>query len=629
MSRLVSAKKLMGLPPDMPGTKRGVHLRAERENWPYEIDGNRRLYLTSHLPAETQVALIQRELASAEPSAPAAETPASDAWRLFETKPASARAEAERRLVAIQSYERLVEDGAGKQRAAVTVAAALGENARTVRRWLKTIEGAARSDRLPLLAPAHCGRTVVAECSAEAWEFFKGDFLRLSRPAASACYERLQRAAKEHRWTVPSLITLRRRLERELPSGAITLARHGQDAWKRTYPAQQRDRSHFRALEATNIDGHKFDVFVKWRDGTVSRVILVAIQDLYSNKILGWRLGPTESADLVRLAIADVIGKWGIFQKMWLDNGRGFASKLITGGTPNRYRFKVKQEDPQGLLTALGVEVHWTQPYSGQSKPIERAWKDLVERIARHPACEGAYTGSNPSAKPENYGTKSVPIDEFRALVASEIAAHNAWLGRRTQACGGIKSFDQVFDESYAATPITKATAEQRRIVLLAAESIAADRQTGEIRLFGNRYWSEALSRVAGRRVLVRFDPDTLSEPVHVYGLDGRFVATAPQIERAGFDDRAAAVDHAKKRNAVRKADKEALETHRRWRAADIAARTPKMPEADVPETPMLRPFRTQGAAALRHEPIEHVSEETRAAWFKAGVADLKAKEVL
>jgi hypothetical protein len=37
-----------------------------------------------------------------------------------------------------------------------------------------------------------------------------------------------------------------------------------------------------------------------------------------------------------------------------LDNGRGFASKWITGGNATRFRFKVQAEDPTGLLVGLG-----------------------------------------------------------------------------------------------------------------------------------------------------------------------------------------------------------------------------------------------------------------------------------
>ncbi|HOK71525.1 MAG TPA: hypothetical protein PLM83_08745, partial [Bacillota bacterium] len=39
-------------------------------------------------------------------------------------------------------------------------------------------------------------------------------------------------------------------------------------------------------------------------------------------------------------------------------------------------------------------EVHWTTPYHGQSKPIERAWKTLCEEVSKHPKFAGALSDS-------------------------------------------------------------------------------------------------------------------------------------------------------------------------------------------------------------------------------------------
>ncbi|MGG2352518.1 transposase domain-containing protein, partial [Salmonella enterica] len=80
-----------------------------------------------------------------------------------------------------------------------------------------------------------------------------------------------------------------------------------------------------------------------------------------------------------------------------------------------RFRFKIREEEPTGLLTSLGIGVHWAIPFHGQSKPIERAWLDLTDRIARHPFVAGAYTGRNPTKKPENYGSRVIPWAEFVA----------------------------------------------------------------------------------------------------------------------------------------------------------------------------------------------------------------------
>ncbi|WP_190323202.1 hypothetical protein [Candidatus Tokpelaia sp.] len=39
----------------------------------------------------------------------------------------------------------------------------------------------------------------------------------------------------------------------------------------------------------------------------------------------------------------------------------------------------LRAEEPQGLLTGFGVATQRLTPYSGQSKPIDQAWRDLAE----------------------------------------------------------------------------------------------------------------------------------------------------------------------------------------------------------------------------------------------------------
>jgi hypothetical protein len=120
-----------------------------------------------------------------------------------------------------------------------------------------------------------------------------------------------------------------------------------------------------------------------------------------------------------------MIEAWGIPGHVILDNGREFAAKAITGGAATRFRFKVRDDDLPGLFTALGCEIHWATPYSGQSKPIERAFRDLCDTIAKDPRFDGAWTGNRPDAKPEDYGSRAVPLEDFLRVVAQGIEEHN------------------------------------------------------------------------------------------------------------------------------------------------------------------------------------------------------------
>jgi len=638
--------------PGIPETKRGVNMMAERGGWtsraragrggglefhrislPFDARRALDLHLAAELlkaPAVANTNAPPQPLSGRTPgvaaeaadktSAPSAagDSKRDSLWRVYERKPAKAKEEAERRLQILAAIEALIADGRPRGRAIETLAAQSGEHAATLRRWRSIVQPIDRADWLPALAPAHTGRVATAECSPEAWDLFVADYLRNARPTAESCYERTLRIAEPKGWTLPSLKTLMRRLERDVPPAAIKMAREGAEAAARMYPAQERNRAVFKALEAVVADGHKFDVFTRWEDGTIGRPMGVFFQDLYSGKLLAYRIGRAESADLVRLALGDLVEAHGIPDQCWLDNGRAFASKMISGGTANRYRFKVKAEDPQGVLTLLGVQVHWATPYHGQAKPIERAFRDLADRVSRHPAFEGAYTGNSPMNKPSNYGTAAAPIATFLQVLEDEIRFHNARQGRQSAVCAG-RSFDEVYSEGLAAALVRRATAEQRRLFLLAAEGVTASKVDGSVSLFGNRYWSGdvALAKAAGSKIVARFDPDKLSDPIHVYTLDGRFIATLPQVERVAFNDAASAKSHAQATRAALRTAKAALDAERRLSVEEVAA---MQIHAEEPEAPAPTVVRGVFKDTLKPRP-KRMSQEERDAKFGAFVA--------
>lgn len=525
-------------------------------------------------------------------------------WDQYERLPAKLKEVANERLKAVRLAHELIDAGTARCPAYGAAACQLGiKNVSTLRSWLRLVKGLDRADWLPALAPRWHGngKNPGESCSPEAWDYFKADYLRLEQPAAEACYERLRRIAKERGWAVPSLATLKRRLKHELPPAALILARKGEEAIKRSFPHQERDRSVFHALQALNADGHRFDVFVKWPDGEIARPVMVAWQDLYSGKLLGYRVDRTENSDAVRLSFGDVVEAHGITDHIYLDNGRQFASKWMTGRSPTRYRFKIKEDDPTGIFPTLGIEVHWTTPYHGQSKPIERTFRDLCEYVAKHPAFAGAYTGNKPGAKPENYASRAIPLEKFLAVLEQEIVAHNARVGRRTKVCAG-RSFDEAFAESYARSPIRKATAAQRRLWLLAAESVTASPRDGSVSVFDNRYYCDQLAAHMGQKVIVRFDPQKLHDAVEIELLDGRYVGRAQCIQAAGFNDTIAAREHGRARRQYIKATRQATEAARRMSAIEAAELLPKVEPTAVPQSKIVRPV-FQPTSAERDSP--------------------------
>ncbi|MEX0745289.1 MAG: transposase domain-containing protein [Phycisphaeraceae bacterium] len=606
--RFYPPKVLAGLP-DMPGSERGVNgwgekgkigrrKRAKGKGWEYDF---------STLPLRTQAALLATEdepLTPAPTNSATREYDPEGLWGWAMTRPLGLRAEGARRAKLLDQVVVLMSLGQGFREAARAVAREHDDvTMGSLRNWYYGPDGRpdkgarnyARNDWAAALVPRWTGRSVTAEISVEAWDAFKADYLRNEQPTAESCYRRLQRLAAKHGWTVPSLKTVMRRLEREVGVVAITLAREGVEAMMRRYPAQERDRSIFHALEAVNADGHKLDVFVQFPDDLVTRPMVTVWQDLFSGKILSWRVSQTESSDSYRLSFADLLRQYGAPKHCWFDNGRGIASKALTGGTPNRFRFKVRPCDPVGLITQVvgGENIHWTTPYHGQAKPIERAFRDWCDNIAKDPRFAGAYTGNNPMAKPENYRSRAVDFATLLTVLAEGIAEHNSRSGRRTQVCAG-RSFDEVFNESYAANVhrIAQPTERQLRQFLLAGESITVNKIDGSIRLLGNRYWCEALARLAGtpkerRKVVVYFDPDHLHDGIYVHEMNGVEIGHAACVSRTGFNDTTASREHARGKAQYRRATKEQLDAQRRMSAAQLGELLDDAkPEPTEPPTP-------------------------------------------
>lgn len=613
----------------LPKSQREINKRARKECWDVKADdyghplarrrcgkGGGYEYHISVLPAAARADLARRSIspepgsfahvdANADHSAEAA-----NIWQWFARQSAEVRAEAQRRAEILQQVDAFVAAGMTRS-AAVYAVANEGASSATIWTWLRLVKGIAASERLPNLAPQRKGGGKEQELDADIWQALLSDYLRLSQPSWTTCYRRTAMPMAQAKGVeLPHYRTLWRKFDRDVPKQVVTLRRKGDEALRRMLPAQIRSVADLHAMEIVNIDGHRCDVFVRMPDGRIVRLTMIAIQDVYSRKFLSWRYAESEDMVTARMVFADLFAKWGIPKGLLADNGRAFASKWLTGGAKTRFRFKIRDEDPTGLLVALGINIHWAKPYRGQSKPIERGFRDLCDAIAKHPAFEGAYTGNNPMAKPENYGNAAVDLEVFMRVWDAGMEAHNRQAGRRSEMAGGKLSFDQVFDASYARMPIGKASDEQMRMALLAADQVNADRQNGAITLAGNRYWCPELCDVAGQKVTVRFDPEKLHDPIHVYDRQGKFITSVPLWEATGFLDMASAKKRQKLERNWRKSSKAAAAALDLLSADALVSKLPDYEGDDEKPTPtVIRAVRHRGNTAAALKPSQDAIE--------------------
>lgn len=593
--------------PGLPRTKRGVNDVKDREGWGQAVDdqgqalsrprrarGGGVEYHLSLLPETAKAKLLGRLAPKVAPTSAPVDNRESQ-WARYDRLPQTMKAEALRRLAIIQRVEGLVRAGLGKGRACEEVTAqarreatARGEKApfslSTLYDWFSRINGVGASDRLAYLAPDYVGRTATAECSDEAWLLFRSEYLTNSQQSAEAAHAKVAMIGATQGWAVPSAKTLLARVRRELDPMTLVYLREGQPGIERKYPTPRRDVSDLAVMEGVNVDGHEVDVMVEWADGTVGRPMMIAIQDIHSRKMLVTKIGRSESADLVRQAFAELFTHYGIPKQVIFDNGRAFASKWLTGGNPTRYRFTIRPEDPIGLLTQLGCEVTFTNVYSGRSKPIERAFRDFCDGFARSGVFAGGYTGNSVANKPADYGSRAIPYADFAQELAFYVKLHNGRKGRRTYTAQG-RSFDEVFAEGLETTLVPHATREQLRFALLAAEGVTVRRQTAQIHMGGNIYFHEKLAGYEGQKVIVRFEPEDLHAPVHVYTPANVYICEAACIEAVGFLNAEAAKEIGRRKAKLLKTARRLANDERLLKAAEIAALRPDLgdPEDDLP----------------------------------------------
>lgn len=626
--------------PDMPATRQGVEAVIERMGWRGQAGLARRRagkgggweYSWRLLPTRAQ----QQLLAAVTPQAADAKpvfANRDEAWAWFEKLKDAVKDKARTRLAILQQIEALEPiPSMGRHNAVCVIAAREGIGARTVWSWFALVEGVRSDDRLPYLAPRHMAapeRPRHKDCDPEFFNLIKGDYLRLEAPPFTDCYRRAVRIAAQKGWDILPERTMRRRLDEAVSAPMQVLARKGVDAVKRMYPVQQRDKTSMVPMEAVNADFHKFDVFVQWPgiDAPI-RPQMVAFQDIYSARILAWRLDVTPNSTAVLLCAGDMIETYGIPEHVLLDNGREFAAKAITGGAATRYRFKVKEDDIPGLFTGLGCTIHWATPYSGQSKQIERAFNDMCKSIAKDPRFGGAYTGNAVDAKPENYGSKAVPLEKFLAVVGEGIEEFNTRQGRRSEIAFN-RSFAEVFDEAYGRVPIRKATEAQRRLWLMGAEALRADTNTGAVWFQKNEFWSEWMHEIAGERVIIRFDPAAFWDGIHVYSADNAYLGHAPVRQKVGFFDADEARAHARARNDWLRAEKVKVAALGRYTALQIGQFLDEAApvEPAPPESKVIKPIfgKAEGRPGLR-QPIADLPAQDVATTQAEIVADLSAR---
>ena len=477
-----------------------------------------------------------------------------------------ARRRAGRRRAAIILFEDAMKTGVGRGPALDIAANLSGASRRSVERWLAAArDGADKlADRKRTGRPAKVWEDPAA---AAAWDVFRADYLRVESPPLASVWERTRRAFP----ACPSLATFRRRVAADVPALEAIAARRGLVAAQATLPHLERSVSDLQAMEVINGDGRRLDVMCRFPDGTEGRPVLWVWQDVKTRRILSWAMAKTETADLIRSTLSEILTKIGRPDCVVIDGTRAASAKWLVGGDKAQRRWRGTSPEVTGILPLLGIRAVVTgvdkgmfgdSEGRGRAKPVERAFSDLKNHVELHPNLAGAHTGRvEPGMGREGRARRAAPLADIRAVLDAAIVEHNARPGRRTEAALG-RSFDDAWaDEAPRLAALPKLTTEQYALLLPCEVVTVNTAGTFRLRLgrrsgspLSARYGCEELRKAKPWRAVVRYQPSDLACPIHVFDSEGRYLAAAEAVEPVPFNSVEAAQAHQRAREAMRKA---------------------------------------------------------------------------
>ena len=360
-------------------------------------------------------------------------------------------------------------------------------------------------------------------------------WLGLRRLKLTVCHEIACLKAAEQGWEIRSRKTCERAIAK-IPKAVALKLRFGEEAFvNEAEPYIERDYTTLRSNEIWCGDHHRFDVMVN-ADGKIDRPWLTAWQDMRSRKIVGWRIFAHDpNSDTILQALKDGCLNHGVPESVYIDNGKDYDARSLTGLTKKERREASRQKveftpDPASVFPALDIKVIHCWIYHGQSKPIERFFGTVETRTPVWPT----YCGKDVLSKPEDLQKQidrgnAPTLEEFSEWFSAWVNSWNASHEHSGQGMNG-QTPDAVFSANLSSK--RTAPAELLEVLMLPRSKPVTVGQNG-VTLDGLRYGSHepALFPHQREKVTLAFDHDDRSR-VMVFDAQGKFICVATANEQ-------------------------------------------------------------------------------------------------
>lgn len=339
--------------------------------------------------------------------------------------------------------------------------------------------------------------------SDEAWSLFCDLYLTQQKRSIALCYGLVKAEYPD----IPSVSAFERRVKTDLPKLVLLRYREPIKKFKDALPYHIRTKKDIDSNDTWSSDHHTCDTLVLDKRGNSVRLTLTVIVDIRSTKILSFkfRSSPGDTS-VIKMCLRDAMIEFGIPKEFYTDNGKDYKSKELSSG----------EESDLTLTEVLGIKQIFAQPYNGKSKPVERFFKTFEENYGKlYPTYAGsnavnrtdATRMTNKKLAKQSY----IPtMDEYISHAADFVDQYNSSASTADEMDG--KSPNEVYRENLHCKRVVKGM--ENVLSKLCGRFEERTVQRNGVNLLNNFYYNDsgALLPYFGKRVIVNYDPEDLSE---------------------------------------------------------------------------------------------------------------------
>lgn len=370
-----------------------------------------------------------------------------------------------------------------------------------------------------------------------AWDCFMSFYLDEAQHPISACYEYTNmwiKQAAPQLLPLPAYSAFYRKVQNDIPKPLEIMGREGMKAFRdRCAPYIKRTYEGMASNEWWIADNHTFDVQTKGADGSVHRLYLTAFFDARSGIFTGCYVTSAPSSQATLIALRKGIMKYGIPEKIYVDNGREFLT-FDVGGLGHRTKKSQKGKfTPPPVFERLGIKMTNALVRNAKAKIIERRFRDVKDRLSR---LFPTYTGGNVVERPERLkfvlkDDDKIPTDEEFTNAVEDILTYymneKPYSGAVSSDSG--KTRMQVYRENLKEKRVASEL-DLNLMLMRSTRSQKVGRRGVHLTIAGEKidyYNDELILNYFGKDMYCRYDPEDIST-VRVYDLQDNYIMTVP-----------------------------------------------------------------------------------------------------